>query len=68
MLKAPLRIAAASCCKAWQLQHWPCTKQHAMLLPQVGFMDYVALPLFNNFACVFPHAKPMLDLALSTYK
>lgn len=39
-----------------------------MWLPQVGFMDYVALPLFNNFACVFPHAKPMLDLALSTYK
>lgn len=35
---------------------------------QIGFYDFVAFPLFHNLCCVFPGAKPLLDLARSSYR
>ncbi|GAX83011.1 hypothetical protein CEUSTIGMA_g10438.t1 [Chlamydomonas eustigma] len=35
---------------------------------QVGFYDFMVFPLFHNFACVFPGARPMVDMARSNYK
>ncbi len=37
-------------------------------MPQVPFFEFVVLPLFQSFACVFPGVQPLVDLAQDNYK